>query len=91
MRADELVRHRPLAILGPDLLGDFNPDVALARIRLAGDTPMHDVLLNQRVMSGVGNVYKSEILFLRASIPTRPPARSVTSSFATSWSWRRRF
>jgi endonuclease-8 len=57
-------RHRTLATLGPDLLGDFDRDSALARIRGRNDRPAHEVLLDQRVMAGIGNVYKSELLFL---------------------------
>jgi endonuclease-8 len=62
--AEQRQRHRPLATLGPDLLGDFDADRALSRLRTAADAPLHEVLLNQRIMSGIGNVYKSEILFL---------------------------
>lgn len=64
VRATDLARHRPVSTLGPDLLGDFDPDRALARIRAGGSRAVHEVLLDQRVMAGIGNVYKSEILFL---------------------------
>jgi endonuclease VIII len=70
--ADKLPRHRALARLGPDLLGDFDRDVALANIRSQGETPMHEVLLDQRVMSGIGNIYKSEVLFLAGIHPDVP-------------------
>ncbi len=33
-------------------------------IRAGGSRAVHEVLLDQRVMAGIGNVYKSEILFL---------------------------
>ena len=33
---------------------------------------MHDVLLDQRVMSGIGNIYKSEVLFLAGIHPDIP-------------------
>jgi endonuclease VIII len=69
IRAEQLARHRPLATLGPDLLGDFDHKEALRRVRLQGHAPLHDVLLNQRVMAGIGNVYKSEILFLAGIHP----------------------
>ena len=52
--AADLDRHRPVATLGPDLLGDFDPGRALARIRDQGDRPVHEVLLDQRVMAGLG-------------------------------------
>jgi endonuclease-8 len=70
--ADKLARHRVLGRLGPDLLGDFDRDVALANIRSQGETPMHQVLLDQRVMSGIGNIYKSELLFLSRIHPDVP-------------------
>ena len=38
-----------------------------------------DVLLNQRVMAGVGNVYKSEVLFACGVNPFRP-ASEVTDA-----------
>ena len=70
--APALPRHRALARLGPDLLGEFDRGRALANIRSQGDRPMHDVLLDQRVMSGIGNIYKSEILFLAGIHPDMP-------------------
>jgi endonuclease VIII len=69
---DDLARHNALATLGPDLLGDFHLDAALARIRVAGDAPIHEVLLNQRVVAGIGNIYKSEVLFLSRIHPDTP-------------------
>jgi len=78
----DLDRHRPVATLGPDLLGDFDPDRALARIRDQGDRPVHEVLLDQRVMAGLGNVYKSEILFLSKLHP------DTQASAVTEIAWR---
>ena len=51
--------------LGPDLCAP-TPDleVAAERFSLApGDTPVAVALLDQRICCGVGNVYKSEVLF----------------------------
>jgi len=59
--------------LGPDLLDpalDADRIVQRARILLGADTPLVDVLLDQRVAAGIGNVYKSETLFLMG-IPPR--------------------
>jgi len=53
--------------VGPDLLApDTEPDEAVRRARalLEPETPLVDVLLEQRVAAGIGNVYKSEVLFL---------------------------
>lgn len=72
VRAEALQRHTPVASLGPDLLGEFDRAAALARIRQQGPRPVHEVLLDQRVMAGIGNVYKSEILFLSRLHPDAP-------------------
>lgn len=69
-RADEdsVVGH-----LGPDLLGaDWNPDVALHRLTTGPERPVGIALLDQRVMAGLGNVYRNELCFLRGILPTRP-------------------
>jgi endonuclease-8 len=64
VRTKDLRRHTELRKLGPDLLAN-NFDAADARRRLTERTgaEIADVLLNQRVMAGIGNVYKSEVLF----------------------------
>ena len=38
-------------------------DEAIRRIRERADIEIADVLLNQRVIAGIGNIYKSEVLF----------------------------
>ena len=38
-----------------------------------------DALLNQRVMAGVGNVYKSEVLFACRVNPFTPVARRLAT------------
>ena len=64
VRMRDLARHDELRRLGPDLLGDtFDRTETVRRMRERGDAAIGDVLLNQRVMAGVGNVYKSEVLF----------------------------
>jgi endonuclease-8 len=62
--ARDLARHDELRRLGPDLLAaDFDEAEALRRIKARPADAIADVLLNQRVMAGIGNVYKSEVLF----------------------------
>jgi endonuclease-8 len=59
--------------LGPDLIRDpgaARRAPARARRLLPGDTLLVDVLLDQRMASGIGNVYKSEILFIAGLAPT---------------------
>lgn len=58
--------HAPLAKLGPDLLDEgFNEAEAFARFRepaLARLT-LGDAIMDQKVMAGVGNIWKQETLF----------------------------
>jgi len=48
--------------LGPDLLRDFDEAEFLRRARLV-DRPIGEVLLDQRVVAGAGNIVKSEALW----------------------------
>jgi endonuclease-8 len=64
IEAGRLDRHRELARLGPDLLDKESDGAeAIRRLRARGGTPIADALLNQRVLAGIGNVYKCEVLF----------------------------
>lgn len=68
-------RQRDLRAMGPDLLGDaFDEDEAVRRVRQRGGEAIADVLLNQRVVAGIGNVYKSEVLFICRIDPFAPAA-----------------
>ncbi len=72
------VRARVLgARQGPDLLAP-EPDLAAAAARarelLPPEAPAVDLLLDQRVAAGIGNVYKSEVLFLERLAPLTPLA-----------------
>jgi endonuclease-8 len=64
LKTSALGRHEELRRLGPDLLAEaFDAEEASKRLRARPDEEIADVLLNQRVMAGIGNVYKSEVLF----------------------------
>jgi endonuclease-8 len=43
--------------------------VAYARLRARPDVEIAEALLDQRVMAGIGNVFKSEILFIHSVNP----------------------
>jgi endonuclease-8 len=61
---DALEQTWQLRELGPDPLTDgFIPEDAAQRIRARGDVEIGDVLLDQTAIAGIGNVYKSEVLF----------------------------
>ena len=62
--------EREVAGLGPDPLdAAFDPAPAVERLRAQGDVEIADALLDQRVIAGIGNVYKSEILFAAGVSP----------------------
>lgn len=50
--------------VGPDLLADeIDVDVAVSRLRSVGSEEIAEALLNQRAVSGIGNIWKSETLW----------------------------
>jgi endonuclease-8 len=56
--------------LGPDLLGpDWDAGVAVARLRARPEREIGAALLDQRNLAGIGNLYKSETLFLSGISP----------------------
>jgi endonuclease-8 len=66
--------HPALGRLGPDLLDPgFDRDEALRRLRAAGarGVEIAPALLDQRSLAGIGNVYKSEVLFIEHISPFR--------------------
>lgn len=63
---DRVVGH-----LGPDPLRKWDAGEALARLAAAAEMSVGDALLDQRLIAGLGNVYKSEVCFLRGLHPER--------------------
>lgn len=66
VRTSALRTHGRLARLGPDLLvdpPDLDEAVRRARLPAYAGREIGDLLLDQRVAAGIGNVYKSEVLF----------------------------
>lgn len=58
--------------LGPDLLGaDWDASEAVRRLTADPDRAVGLALLDQRVMAGLGNVYRNELCYLRGILPTR--------------------
>ena len=77
-RAEAL--HPGLADLGPDLLVDpFDTDevVRRARSRRPPDYPIGELLLDQRVVAGIGNIWRCESLFVERVDPWTP-SRDLT-------------
>jgi formamidopyrimidine-DNA glycosylase len=68
---DPAVTFAPFVALGPEPLSDdFNADVLAAA--LDGRTaPIKGLLLDQRIVAGLGNIYVCEALFMAGIAPTR--------------------
>ncbi len=65
--------HPELRRLGPDLLMPPVPfEVVSRRARRSRATLVAELLLDQRVACGLGNVYKNELLFLHGTHPRAP-------------------
>ncbi|MDQ4144676.1 MAG: DNA glycosylase [Actinomycetota bacterium] len=58
--------------LGPDPLRGWDEDEAVSRLASARGISIGEALLDQRLIAGLGNVYKSEICFLRGVHPDTP-------------------
>lgn len=67
---DEGALDRRLGHLGPSLTEEvFDTDEAMRRARRADHRRVGDLILDQRVMAGVGNVFRCEVLFLEGLHP----------------------
>jgi endonuclease VIII len=68
----ELVGPRGAPRLGPDILGD-PPDfeTMLARLRTAPERELGDALLDQRLVAGIGNLWRAESLWEARVSPWR--------------------
>lgn len=69
-----LPAFEPVAKLGPDLLDDsFDAEDALANFRAPhlAELTIGDAIMDQRVMAGIGNIWKNEALFYAGINPWR--------------------
>jgi endonuclease-8 len=69
----QLRRDPRLARLGPDVLADgFDPAAVVGRMRaIAPDIELGQALLGQRLVAGIGNIFKSEGCFAARIDPNR--------------------
>lgn len=73
------------ARLGPDPLDPAaDPDRAWARISRS-TRPIGALIMDQRVLAGVGNVYRAEVLFRGGIDPFRPGAQTDIEEFRAVW------
>ena len=75
LTAAALRRHPYLQRLGQDLLaGQVDAAETLRRFRTQDQRPIGEAIMNQSIVSGIGNVYKSEVLFITHVDPFAPVA-----------------
>jgi endonuclease VIII len=78
-------RRAVIERLGPDpLRADADPGRAWERIRRAR-TPIGALLMDQKVLAGVGNVYRAELLFRHRIHPLRPGNTLRRGQFEAMW------
>lgn len=76
-----------MAGLGPDpLRPEADPDLAWRRIQRASSRSIAALLMDQNILSGVGNVYRAEILFRNRIDPHRPGNKLTRRSWLGIWS-----
>jgi formamidopyrimidine-DNA glycosylase len=82
-RTDALDRHKLLAGIGPEPLGNGFHETYLAA-RLAGkNTPIKAALLDQTLVAGLGNIYVCEVLHRTGISPLRKAGRIAAARAAT--------
>ena len=71
--------------IGPDVLrSDSNPELAFAKIKKS-KAPIGQLIMDQSVMAGIGNIYRSEILW-RQSVHPETPGREINrETFDQLW------
>jgi endonuclease VIII len=70
--ADTLRRREGFRSLGPEVLSaEFDADKTAERLRANGDLEVGVALLNQSILAGLGNVFKSEVCFACGINPFR--------------------
>lgn len=68
---DRLVGH-----IGPDVLSDnWDPDEAVRRIQVDPGRAIGEALLDQRLIAGLGTIYRAETLFLAGVSPWTPVSK----------------
>ena len=72
--------------IGPDVLrADANPDFAYDKIARSR-APIGRLIMDQSVMAGIGNIYRSEILWRQAVHPETPGKAIGRQAFDQIWS-----
>jgi endonuclease-8 len=84
-------RGMAVGTLGPDLLAtEFDVRATAARAAEHGARTIAEVLLDQRVVAGIGNIYKCEALFTAGVDPRTPVAKLDDRTLETIYAAARR-
>ena len=71
--------------IGPDVLRrDAKPDLAFKRISKSS-APIGRLIMDQSIMSGIGNIYRSEILWRQSIHPEKPGKAIDKHTFDRIW------
>ena len=90
--ARSLLRREGLNRLGPaPLAADFDPAVAVANLAAHPDLELGLALLDQSVLAGLGNVFKSEVAFACGINPFRKVATLTADQLAALAATARKF
>lgn len=72
LSATQLRSDPTLSRLGPDILASaFNPEAVRIRFQAGPERELGDALLDQRLVAGIGNIFKSEACFAARLNPWR--------------------
>jgi len=85
------LEHRPLQLLGPDLLAaGTDPAAIVRRFRRADpERPIGEALQDQRLVAGIGNMWMSETLWAMSVSPWRPLDRVSDMELLAALEWAR--
>lgn len=83
----ELAAHEKFQALGPDILDPaLDRTEILRRFRESPpERPVGDAVLDQNIVAGIGNIYKSEGLFLAGIDPRRPVSEIGAQALDRIW------
>jgi formamidopyrimidine-DNA glycosylase len=86
LTAEELSAHEKLNALGPDVLhDDFDRGEAWRRMQSDPTRTLGDALLDQTLVAGIGNIFKSEGLFLAGINPLAAMASITRAQLERIW------
>lgn len=82
---DDAGRQSKVSKLGPDPIHDnANPDDAWVKVHKSSKT-IGELLMDQSIIAGIGNVYRAELLFLSNTSPFVPGKYVPQEVFADIW------